>query len=125
MKVQNINQSFIYQSRSRQDGSAGVLRDCCPKPKPSMRVYQDGMPSFKGMVASAQSKTLLDEVGILIGNTCNSIRNSFNKSNTKKVLIAPIQKKWSDFAYKAPRTANALKSVAVVTAFVTALDSGK
>ena len=67
----------------------------------------------------------MSEIGMLLENTCNSIRNSFNQSNTKKILVAPIQKKWSDFAYKAPRTANALKSASVVTTFVTALDSGR
>ncbi|MBQ7450184.1 hypothetical protein IJS77_02110 [bacterium] len=125
MKVQNINQSSIYQFKSRQDGSAGISQNCCPKPKPNLRVYQNDSISFKGKVSSAKPKTLISEIGVLMENTCNSIRDSFNKSNTKKYLIAPIQKKWSDFAYKAPRTARAIKSAAIVTAFVTALDSGK
>lgn len=124
MKVQNINQSSIYEVRNRQGGSAGISQNCCPKPKPNSRMYQHDTVSFKGKAKSVQPKTLMGEVGMLIENTCNSIRDSFNKSNTKKFLVAPIQKKWSDFAYKAPRTARAIKSAAIVTAFVTALDSG-
>ena len=125
MRVQNINQSSIYQFKSRQDGSVGISQNCCPKPKPDFRMYQQDRVSFKGKVKSVKVKTLMKEAGILIEDTCNLIRDKFNKSYTKKFVVAPIQKKWSDFAYKAPRTANALKSAAVVTAFVTALDSGK
>ena len=121
MRVQNINQSSIYQFKSRQDGSAGISQNCCPKPKPDSRMYQHDTVSFKGKVP----KTLISEVGTLFENTCNLIRDCYNKSNTKKFVVAPIQKKWSDFAYRAPRTANTIKSTAVVTAFVTALDSGR
>ena len=88
-------------------------------------MYQNDTISFKGKAKSVQPKTLVEEVGTLIEDTCNSIRTIYNKSNTKKYLIAPIQKKWGDFAYKMPRTSRAIKSAAIVTTFVTALDSGR
>lgn len=125
MRVQNINQSSIYQFKSRQDGSAGISQNCGPKPKPDSRMHQHDIVSFKGKAKSVQAKTLMKEAGMLIEDTCNLIRDKFNKSNTKKFVVAPIQKKWSDFAYKAPRTARAIKSAAIVTAFVTALDAGR
>ena len=88
-------------------------------------MHQSDSISFKGKAKSVQAKGLIEEVGTLIGNTCDAIRKGYNKSNTKKYLIAPIQKKWSDFAYKMPRTSRAIKSAAIVTTFVTALDSGR
>ena len=87
MRVQNINQSSIYRSKSRQDGSVGISQDCCPKPKPNSRMHQCDMISFKGKAKSVQPKTLMSEIGVLIENTCNPIRTGFNKSNTKKYLI--------------------------------------
>ena len=125
MRVQNINQSSIYQFRNRQDGSVSFSQNCCPKPKPNSRMHQTGMVAFKGKVESVHPKTLMSELGVLLENTYNSIRNSYNNSKTKKILIAPIQKKWSDFTYKMPRTANALTSAVIVAAFVTALDADK
>ena len=125
MRVQKINQSSIYRLKSRQDGSAPVLQNCCPKPKPISQIVSNGMLSFKGRVKTEYIKPLMNKVGVFIENTYSLIADSFNKSNTKKNLVAPIQKKWSDFTYNMPRTARALKSTAIVTTFVTALDSGK
>ena len=125
MRVQKINQSTIYQLNSRYKQSAGILQNCCPKPKPISQTVGNDMLSFKGKVGSVHIKPLVNKMGVLIENTCNFIRDNYSKSKIKEKLVAPIQKKWSDFTYKMPRTSRALKSSAIVTAFVTAIDSGK
>ena len=84
--------------------------------------HYSGMPSFKAKPKSIQERTLMQEIKGLIADTCNSIKESYNKSNTKKVLVAPIQKKWSDFAYKAPKFSQAVKGAAFVAAGVSAID---
>lgn len=125
MRVQKINQSTIYQLNSRYKQSAGILQNCCPKPKPISQTAEIGMLSFKGRFGSVHIKPLVNKVGVLMENTCNLIRDNYNKSKIKEKMVAPIQKKWSDFTYKMPRTSRALKSSAIVAAFVTALDSNK
>ena len=122
MKVQRINQSSIYQNISRQDGSVNFSKNCCPKPKPNVSMQNVSMPSFKGKSQCKKAKTLMEEVGSLVNDTYNYIKRDFNKSNTKKVLVAPIQKKWSDFASKAPKFSQAVKGAFYVTAGVTAFD---
>ena len=123
MRVQRLNQSSIYQVKNRQDGSVNFSGSCCPKPKPNVSMHKTSMPSFKGHPKSKQAKTLMEEVGSLIMDTCSSIKKSYNKSNTKEILVAPIQKKWSDFASKAPKFSQVVKGAFFVTAGVTALDA--
>ena len=123
MKIQKISQSSIYKIRSRQDKSAGFLEGCRPKPKTSIGRGDFSMPTFRGRVNSKQAQTLLGEVGNLLKHTCNSVKESFNKSKTKQILIAPIQKKWSDFASKAPKAAQVVKGAFYVTAGAVVLDA--
>ena len=123
MRVQSINQSSIYRMKNRQDGSVSFSGKCCPKPKPNVSMRDYGMPSFKGPLESQPAKTLIGELGSLLTDSCNAIKESFNKSNTKKILVAPIQKKWSDFASKAPKFSQVVKGAFFVTAGVTALDA--
>ena len=76
------------------------------------------MPAFK----RKHTMTLTQEVCKLIGNMCSSVKESFDKSYTKNILVAPIQQKWSDFASKKPVFAQEIKGAAILAAGVTAFD---
>lgn len=123
MRVQNINQSSIYQLKNRQNGSVSFSGGCRPREKWGMCKEEMSMPSFGRRVKSKHTKQLLKEMQDLVADTCKTVKESFNKSKTKKILVAPIQKKWSDFASKRPVAAQITKGAFYVSAGVTAFDA--
>ena len=134
MKIQKINQSSIYQIKNRQDGTVNFQGECRPKPKSNYGRGDFSMPSFKSRVGTKQAKTLMQEVGTLVSHTYNSIAESFNKSKTKKILVAPTRKLWSDFKSvaakqvdkmdsKLPTASPIIKGAAATTAAAFGLDA--
>ena len=128
MRVQNINQSPIYSVNDRQERSVSFSGKCRPKPKSQAMDYRglnqsadSFSPAFKGKRKQAQG--LLSEIGNLITDTCKAVKHSYDNSKTKEILVAPLQKKWSDFASKAPKLSQAVKGAVIVTAGVTAFDA--
>ena len=136
MRVQQISQTPIYQKENRQNRSVSTLGSCKPKPKSNIGRGDFSMPSFKSRVKTKQAKTLMQEVGSLVEHTCNSIKESYDKSNIKKFIVAPASKLWGDFKSKiyslnrkfdekAPTFAPIAKGALITTGIVAAYDTLK
>lgn len=122
MRVQKITNMSMIKPNYGQQGLTECSVNCKPKPRVGQYNRDFGMPSFKAKTNIKQAKTLIGELQSLMSESLKSIKKSFDKSEIKQKIFTPIEKKWSDFAYKAPKLSQALKGAMVASGLFISAD---
>ena len=110
MRIQKITNTPIITPKNRQ---GNLVSFSGKKVKSSTK----SMPKFEAKVPKVpknREKTLFEEIGNLAKDIWKSIKNSYNKSEIKKLFAEPVSKRWNKFTQKSPKLVQAVKGAALM-----------
>ena len=114
MKIQQIANTSINTRGNRQGNSvtfSGI----------TMASQNKGMPKFGGIIPASvnnNQKTLWQEFKSLLSDTFGAVKNSYEKSELKRILVNPIANKIDKITLNSPKLAQAVKGAVLFTAGV-------